>query len=107
MGRQPDKTRTNTQHKMECCPYCDIEMDDDVHIECVENDDGEEMTLCASCWAEGEVELREQGWRFNEFEEEERKAQFEEEQAEQAEREAEAERKAHVPVKRKLRLAKK
>ena len=52
------------QYKQEC-GTCDTVLAEDVHIECLEKKDGEEMTVCRTCWDDFKKELKEEGWVRN------------------------------------------
>lgn len=45
-----------------CCDCCEEHLSETTHIQCLENNDGEEMTICQECWDDNEDEMRKEGW---------------------------------------------
>jgi len=45
------------------CDSCECELTEDVHIECLHDSHGHEMTICRDCWDSLESDLRAQGWK--------------------------------------------
>lgn len=48
-----------------CCDCCGEYLCEDTHIQCLENNDKEEMTVCQTCWEDNEEDMRKEGWAPN------------------------------------------
>ena len=65
---------TNAQSKIDdqyqqLCPNCDCVLHEGVGIYCLEHEDGEEAVLCSDCWDCLKEELKTEGWKCDEEEE--------------------------------------